>query len=117
MTNLELGYFGEKMATEYLRKQGYVLIGRNIRTRCGELDIIMKDKGVLVAIEVKTRRSRQYCLPCEAVNRTKQRHIRQSMALYLARYGNHQMEVRFDVVEVYVLGDVVTHIQHLRGCF
>lgn len=117
MTNLELGQFGEEVAVAYLLEQDYVLLGRNIRTRCGEIDIVMKDGSTLVAIEVKTRRSQQYGLPCEAVNSAKQRHIRQSMTLYMAQNEVSHEFVRFDVVEVYVVADTVQHIRHLKGCF
>lgn len=117
LTTLELGQFGEQVAVEYLLHHNYTLVGRNIRTHCGEIDIIVNDENALVAVEVKTRRTQQYGLPCEAVNIGKQRHIRQSMLLYMAMHNMMNRKVRFDVVEVYVVADTVRHLRHLKGCF
>ena len=60
LTNKELGNFGETKACEYLLHNEYEIIARNIRTRYGELDIIAKKEGVLIAVEVKTRRTGQF---------------------------------------------------------
>ena len=46
------------------------MLERNWRCRYGELDIIAVDGSVLVVVEVKTRASRMYTDPAEAVTRT-----------------------------------------------
>lgn len=117
MTNKELGQYGETKACEYLYLKGYDLIDRNVRTHCGEIDIIAKKDGVLIAIEVKTRRSRDFGLPCEAVTPAKQKHIRHSLELYLEQFSNSEISVRFDVIEVYVFHNGSHRIHHLTGCF
>ena len=109
MTNKELGQYGESKACEYLC--------RNVRTRYGELDIIAKKAGILIVIEVKTRRSKKYGLPCEAVTALKQNHIRRSTELYLEQYSSGDIPVRFDVIEVYVFHNDRFQIRHLKGCF
>ena len=88
MTNKELGQYGESKACEYLCSNEYELVARNVRTRYGELDIIAKKAGILIVIEVKTRRSKKYGLPCEAVTALKQNHIRRSTELYLEQYSS-----------------------------
>lgn len=47
------GEIGEKLAADYLKKQGYKVLSRNFRTKFGELDIICKKGRVLVFVEVK----------------------------------------------------------------
>lgn len=86
MTNKELGQYGESKACEYLCSNEYELVARNVRTRYGELDIIAKKAGILIVIEVKTRRSKKYGLPCEAVTALKQNHIRRSTVVGIYRF-------------------------------
>ena len=52
-----LGKRGEDLACAELERRGYVIVDRRFRTRCGELDIVARDGGVLVFIEVKTGQS------------------------------------------------------------
>ena len=55
----EIGKIGEDLACDYLKSQKYKIIGRNLRQKWGELDIVAKDPGdILVFVEVKTMRSR-----------------------------------------------------------
>jgi hypothetical protein len=54
-----VGDEGEGRAEAYLRGQGFRILGRNVRSPLGELDLIADDQGVLVFVEVKRRRTRQ----------------------------------------------------------
>ena len=50
-----LGQLGEGLAAEYLVSLGYKILGRNIREKFGEIDILVRDKGgVIRFVEVKT---------------------------------------------------------------
>lgn len=50
----EIGQFGEDLACEYLKKQGYKIVERNFRRPWGEIDIICQDSDkTLVFVEVK----------------------------------------------------------------
>ena len=51
----DLGILGEQLAVEYLIKKGYVILEKNFRFEKHEIDIIAKDKQVLIVVEVKTR--------------------------------------------------------------
>jgi putative endonuclease len=51
-----LGRRGEELAAEHFRRLGFAPLGRNERTRCGEIDLIAFDGTTLVFAEVKTRR-------------------------------------------------------------
>ena len=68
MNHIELGRFGENLAANYLKDQEYDVLERNIRYRFGEVDIIAKKENILIVIEVKTRRTETYGMPCEAVH-------------------------------------------------
>lgn len=96
----DLGDFGEAVACHYLENKGYKILENNYRTRHGEIDIICMDKGFLVFVEVKTRKSNEYGQPAEAVNSTKIKHMKNAAKQY---YNTHPIdaEIRFDVIEVY----------------
>lgn len=48
-----LGGRGERAAMRALRARGYRLLGRNLRTPCGEVDLLAEQGGLLVLVEVK----------------------------------------------------------------
>jgi putative endonuclease len=52
-----LGTLGEDIAAEHFRRLGFVVVARNVRTRGGEIDLILFDEHTLVFAEVKTRRA------------------------------------------------------------
>lgn len=54
-TNKSLGDLGERLAKEYLIKNGLIFVTNNYRTDHREIDLIFKDKNKIVFIEVKTR--------------------------------------------------------------
>lgn len=54
-----LGAVGEALAVRYLRRRGYRILARNVRSAIGELDLIAlaPDRRTIVFIEVKARRA------------------------------------------------------------
>lgn len=101
MDKRETGRRYEIFAAEYLKKQGYQIVGQNFACRQGEIDIIARDGAYLVFVEVKYRKTPGSGTPAEAVNRKKQQKIRQAAKYYLYRenYGE-EVPCRFDVVSI-----------------
>lgn len=52
-----LGRLGEQLAAAHLQRLGFCALGRNVRTREGEIDLIAFNGVTLVFVEVKTRRA------------------------------------------------------------
>ncbi len=98
--NATIGRYGEELAVTWLKKKGYTIIVRNYRKPFGEVDIIARDRNCLVFIEVKTRRSRQFGIPAEAVNFKKQQQISKVASEYLSRTGKLDNQCRFDIISV-----------------
>ena len=69
--HIDLGNQGEDIAKNLLLKKGYEILECNWRNGRAEIDIIAKDKDVLVFVEVKTRRTRKFGHPEENVDRKK----------------------------------------------
>jgi len=73
--NQRIGKWGEEVATEYLMHRGYQIIGRNVRTPYGEIDIIAIQNDITHFVEVKTRTSNKMGLPEESITPKKREHL------------------------------------------
>ena len=101
MNRRSIGAAYEKLAEDFLAKQGYQIIERNYYCRYGELDLIGEENGILCFIEVKYRKSSGSGYPQEAVGFRKQRSIRQCAGRYLLERGyRDETPCRFDVVGI-----------------
>jgi putative endonuclease len=99
---IALGKSGEDLACRELERRGYAIVARRFRVRSGELDIVARDGGVLVFVEVKTRAGRRFGSAAEAVTAAKQRRIALLAHEYLLRHRMSDCPCRFDVVSVHV---------------
>ncbi|MBI5643895.1 MAG: YraN family protein [Deltaproteobacteria bacterium] len=94
------GRKGEEEAAVLLKKKGYKIIEKNYRCRFGEIDIIAKDGGTLVFVEVKARTSDRFGTPKCGVDFRKQRHMTLASSCYIVERGIGDLDVRFDVVSI-----------------
>jgi len=97
-----LGRRGEDLAHRFLRKQGYIIVARNYRLSSGdaEADLIARDGGDLVIVEVKTRATDDYGPPEQAVNPEKRRHLMRVAREYARKTDTPWEQVRFDIVSI-----------------
>ena len=65
----------------------------------GEIDIVALDKGTMVFVEVKTRRTNEYGCPQESVTRSKQQRMRKVALIYLKKNG-WEGDCRFDIISI-----------------
>lgn len=100
LSNKKLGDWGEDLACDFLRKNGYRILERNFRTRIGEIDIITEKKGKIIFIEVKTKKGINFGLPEEMVGKRKQEKLIKLAQLYLAQKNLIDKEFRIDVVAI-----------------
>ena len=111
MNRRQTGTAYERRAGEYLKEQGYELIGYNFRCRQGEIDIIARDGRYLVFVEVKYRADSTVGNPFEAVTSAKQRTISKVASYYCLTHGYGTFTpCRFDVAAV--LGEQIKVIQN-----
>lgn len=97
---IRLGKNGEEKSIRFLQQQEYKILKRNYRCRLGEIDIIAQDKDYIVFVEVKTRKTKNYGLPEEAVTHHKQRQIEKVALHWLKTSKFKHPNLRFDVVSV-----------------
>ncbi len=100
MGNIQTGNYGETLACDFLKKQGYQILERNYRIRGGEIDIVAKDKDYLVFVEVKTRYSHEYGLPVESITPWKIKALLKTALFYIQKINWGDGPYRLDLVSV-----------------
>lgn len=115
-----VGAYGERVAVRHLEESGYDVLARNWRCRSpvsGELDVVASRDGVVVIVEVKTRRSGAFGPPALAVTPVKAARIRAVAQQWLARVGLASAPLRFDVVSVLRPASGAAVVEHIEGAF
>ena len=111
----ELGKTGEDLAVNYLENKGYRILDRNWRSGHNEIDIVAMDGEILVAVEVKTRKSATYGEPETAVTVGKQQMLIRAVDAYI-RYKNLDVDVRFDIISI-ILNEEEQQIEHIEDAW
>jgi putative endonuclease len=104
----ELGVRGEQLASEHFQRLGFEVVARNVRTRAGEIDLIVFDGRTLVFAEVKTTRVQARAggdeqTPLARLDGAQRARIRRLAAAWLCgpqRRGISARELRLDAVGV-----------------
>ncbi len=101
LNKIQLGKKGEELARNFLTKQGFNIVDHNFRCRYGEIDLILRKDKSFHFVEVKYRRTLEYGLPQESVNRKKQQKIHNVALLWLRkRHLPMDSEIHFDVLAI-----------------
>jgi putative endonuclease len=122
-----LGDLGEQVAVEHLRRRGYDVLARNVRTPRGEIDLIARHGATLAFVEIKTRRvsARQQRIrpdqdPLLGLGAGQQARLRRLAAAWLrdtrARPYSRAAAIRFDAIGVVVdTRGELRRIEHVEG--
>jgi len=115
------GNLGEDLACRFLMKRGFDVIERNYLKKCGEIDIIAKNKGKIHFIEVKSVSHETISsvsgLPAQAgetnnsdgfrpednVHPWKLQRLARTIQVYLQEKSvSHETDWQFDVITVFI---------------
>ena len=113
------GDSGEDAACRLLEREGYRIAARNFSCRIGEIDIVAvhPEEKLLAFVEVKTRRGTAFGMPCEAVDRKKQKKLRRCAELYMLRESRFKgFQPTMDIVEI-IKADSGLYGRHLKNAF
>ncbi|MCC7325946.1 MAG: YraN family protein [Burkholderiales bacterium] len=91
------GERAEALAADYLMRQGLTLVARNFRTRLGEIDLIARDRDVLVFVEVRLRSSSAFGDAAASITHRKRARLAAAARTYFAMIG-HEPTCRFDAI-------------------
>ena len=111
-----LGTWGENIAAWYLSGRGFRILKKHFTSRFGEIDIIAKDQGQTVFVEVKTRLKNLRGLPEQSIDFQKQRKLQKTIFAYVSLNGIENF--RIDVVTISPgSGPGKLHIRHHQAQF
>ena len=111
------GNTAESLATQYLQKKGYRILGRNVKLPGGELDLIARSGNILVFVEVKARQSDSHGGARYSISESKKQRIIKLAAHYLSQHRLSHQESRFDVVLCQARVNDSIDITHIENAF
>ncbi len=100
MLTRDIGEKAELLTVKELKKLGYKIIERNFLKRCGEIDIIARDREYIVFVEVRFRKTKLYGSGAETVDFRKQKKLINTAWCYLMEHDACDKPARFDVVSI-----------------
>ncbi len=114
----KVGSFGEKIARDFLIKNGYTIIARNLKLSYQEIDIIASIKEKMVFIEVKTRTSGIADMAESAINMQKIKNMKKAIASYVYLNKLDLDCAQFDVIAVNINKmQKIAKIKHYKEIF
>jgi len=99
MNKKQKGNEGEALAQTYLVNQGFEILDTNVQLGQLEIDIIARDQGVLVFVEVRLRNDARYGYPEEGLSKTKIRAMQRAAAFYIQKTG-WLGDIRIDFIAI-----------------
>lgn len=102
ISNTLKGKVFEDRAVAFLEEKGYEILERNSHFHHLEMDVVARDGDTLCFIEVKGRKEHSLVPGLYAVDRAKQKRLRNWATAYLCKHGYSLTETacRFDVVSI-----------------
>ncbi len=106
------GTAAEDRAAAHLESAGLRIVGRNLRCRCGELDLIALHGDVLVIAEVRLRRSAEFGGAAASIGWAKRRRILCASRYFVRQNPEwNRLRIRFDAL-LLDAGDRILWIRH-----
>lgn len=94
----EQGLLAEAQAADFLRQEGFKILGQNWRSRWSEIDIVASKAGVIHFVEVKYRSRESYGSGFEYITPDKQNRLRRAAAAWITQNGGADYQI--DVIAI-----------------
>ena len=91
------GIDAETMAADFLEHRGLTIIARNYRCRLGEIDLVARDGGTTVFVEVRRRASSAYGGAAASITSAKRMKLLKAARHYISRLRTVP-QCRFDAL-------------------
>jgi putative endonuclease len=111
----DFGNQAEKLALDYLKRNGYEILATNWRFGKAEIDIIARKDNTLVFVEVKARSSGYYGQPQSFIDRKKIKRITEAAHEYILQ-NNADADARFDVIAI-LKNKHKEELEHIENAF
>ena len=96
--NHKQGAAAEDAALAFLLDKGCSLLARNWHCAYGEIDLIDKNGGMIVFVEVKYRKNRGFGGAAYSISPSKLLKLQRSVEYYLQKHGLNHAPCRLDAV-------------------
>lgn len=117
-SHLERGAAAERLAAQYLQGRGLKILARNLRCRCGEIDLVCLDADVLAFVEVRQRQRADFGGALNSVTWGKRRKIVRATQFILRREVHWKyFALRFDVLAIEGLPEGAHRIEWIKDAF
>lgn len=111
-----IGRKGEEKACQYLEKNGFKILERNVRVRTGEIDIVAYKNQTLVFVEVKTLPHGYPEQIAHLINKKKQKRIIETSKFFLLNNRQYNKSyIRYDVLILDMPG--FPEVYHIPNAF
>ncbi|MCX7156247.1 MAG: YraN family protein [Rhodocyclales bacterium] len=107
------GAAAEQLAADYLRRKGLSVIERNFRVKGGEIDLVCREGGTTVFVEVRLRSRSDFGGAAASITAAKQARLILAARHWLLRHG--ETPCRFDCM--LLDGVEAENIEWLRDAF
>lgn len=97
---IKLGVDGETLVATYLTNQGAEVLAKNWRIKEGEIDIVARQDGLIIFVEVKSRSSEKFGHPLEAIGPDKAFRLQRLALAWIALHGAWGADYRIDCAAV-----------------
>jgi len=109
------GPAAEKLAADFLQRNGLRLIESNFRCRAGEIDLILRDGDTIVFAEVRLRSNSAFGGAAASITPAKQARIVHAAQYFLQHARSDQSPCRFDAVLLDSLD--ITRVEWIKNAF
>jgi putative endonuclease len=107
------GSLGEDLACDYLKKQGYVIIKRNVKVSYYEIDIIASKNRIISFVEVKTKQSDNQLWDAEdLINHQKMRDFKKGVVIYCSKNKLNYNSISLEIITVSLGHNNKANIKH-----
>jgi len=110
-----LGNLGEWVAGQYLKNRGYAILNNHYTARWGEIDLVVQDQKEIVFVEVKSKSSKRFGMPVEAVTEQKLSRLIKTIHCYLQEERLNELKYRIDVISIIFSSFMPPAIQHFKN--
>ncbi len=100
------------MAAEYLLKNKFKIIERNLNLKVGEIDILAEDRGAIVIVEVKTVRGSGFGLAQDLVRFKKQNKLKLLAKAVEQKYPNKTLRIDVIGIDYSTFPPIIEHIKN-----
>jgi putative endonuclease len=103
------GREGEAAAAMFLAQSGWRILGERVKTKAGEIDLIVKRSGIIAFVEVKWRAKAASL--ADAIDERRLARVAAAVEIVWQDYANEGEDIRIDVI-LLAPGAKPTHIEN-----